>query len=40
MTTDDGVDFLWNEARHRAFITRYTPSNRTQRVLNALNIAY
>jgi len=30
----------WNQARHRAFITGYTPSNRTQRVLDALNIAY
>ena len=28
----------WNEARHRAFITGYTPSKRTLRVLDALGL--
>lgn len=34
----DGVP--WDQARHRAFITGYTPSNRTHRVLDALDIDY
>ena len=36
----DGVDVPWNQARHRAFITGYTPSNRTQRALEALGLEY
>ncbi|RQG93744.1 hypothetical protein [Natrarchaeobius oligotrophus] len=34
----DGHGIPWDRARHRAFITGYTPSNRTQDVLNALEI--
>jgi hypothetical protein len=36
----DGDNVPWEVARHRAFITGYTPSNRTQRVLAALDIDY
>jgi len=39
-TPADGDDIPWDVARHRAFITGYTPSNRTQRVLEALNLSY
>lgn len=34
-----GRDVPWDAARHRAFITGYTPSNRTQNVLETLDIA-
>lgn len=36
-TPDDGADVPWKAARRRAFITGYTPSNRTERVLEALD---
>lgn len=36
----DGEDIPWSLARGRAFITGWTPSNRTQRVLDALDISY
>lgn len=36
-TPEDGDDVPWNVARHRAFITGYTPSKRTQTVLEAIN---
>jgi len=39
-TPADGDDVPWDVARHRAFITGYEPSNRAQRVLGALDIAY
>lgn len=39
-TPADGDDVPWDAARRRAFITGYTPSNRAQRVLTALDIAY
>ena len=39
-TPDDGVDVPWDQARHRAFITGYTPSNRAARLLTALNLDY
>ena len=32
----DGDHVPWGEARHRAFITGYEPSNRTERVLEAI----
>jgi len=35
-TPDDGAD--WDQARHRAFITGYTPSNRTQTALQAVGL--
>jgi hypothetical protein len=38
-TPADGDGVPWDRARHRAFITGYTPSNRTQQVLDALGIA-
>lgn len=34
---EDGADVPWEAARHRAFITGYEPSNRTKRVLEALD---
>jgi len=37
-TPADGDDVPWDVAKHRAFITGYTPSNRTQRVLAALDL--
>ncbi|SNZ18153.1 hypothetical protein SAMN06269185_3264 [Natronoarchaeum philippinense] len=37
-TPEDGVDVPWDVARHRAFITGYTPSNRTQTALSALGL--
>ncbi|RLM81305.1 hypothetical protein DVK05_09925 [Halorubrum sp. Atlit-8R] len=37
---DAGADVPWDQARHRAFITGYTPSNRTKRALEALGIAF
>ncbi|SEO70676.1 hypothetical protein SAMN05216388_101759 [Halorientalis persicus] len=36
-TPEDG-DVPWDVAKHRAFITGYEPSNRAQRVLEALNL--
>jgi hypothetical protein len=36
----DGVDVPWNQARHRAFLTGYTPSNRTQSALEAVGLEY
>lgn len=39
-TPADGEGVPWDEARHRAFITGYSPSNRTQRLLDSLNISY
>lgn len=39
-TPADGQDVPWDVARHRAFITGYTPSNRTQNVLEALDLEY
>ncbi|EMA17195.1 hypothetical protein [Haloarcula amylolytica] len=38
-TPSDGDDVPWDDARRRAFITGYTPSNRAQRVLTALGLA-
>ncbi|WP_049986841.1 hypothetical protein [Halobellus rufus] len=38
-TPSHGDDVPWDKARHRAFITGYTASNRTQRVLDALGLA-
>lgn len=35
-----GQDVPWNEARHRAFITGYSPSKRCEHVLDALDIEY
>lgn len=35
-----GDDVPWDVARRRAFLTGYEPSNRCERVLSALNIAY
>jgi hypothetical protein len=37
-TPADGDGVPWDRARHRAFITGYTPSNRTQQVLDALGL--
>ncbi|MDS0280286.1 hypothetical protein NDI85_21105 [Halomicroarcula sp. S1AR25-4] len=37
-TPAHGDDVPWDVAQHRAFITGYTPSNRTQRVLTALEL--
>jgi len=37
-TPADGDDVPWHLATHRAFITGYTPSNRTERVLGALGL--
>ena len=37
-SVQDGVDVPWTQARHRAFITGYTPSNRTRRTLEALGL--
>lgn len=37
-TPDHGEDVPWDDARHRAFITGYTPSKRTSNVLAALEI--
>lgn len=31
-----GANVPWDEARHRAFITGYTPSERTQRLLRGI----
>lgn len=39
-TPDAGSEIPWAQARHRAFITGYTPSNRTERVLTDLGIDY
>lgn len=39
-TPAHGDTIPWDRAQHRAFITGYTPSNRTQRVLDALDIGY
>ncbi|WP_459191838.1 hypothetical protein [Halosimplex sp. J119] len=36
----DGEDVPWSAATRRAFITGYEPSNRCERVLNALDIDY
>ena len=36
-TPEHGHQIPWDEARHRAFITGYEPSNRTARVLEALD---
>jgi len=33
---EDGSDVPWDVGRHRAFITGYEPSNRTERVLEDL----
>lgn len=38
-TSAHGDDVPWDAATRRAFITGYTPSNRTQRVLTALDLA-
>lgn len=38
-TPDHGADLPWDAGRCRAFITGYTPSNRTQRVLEALELS-
>jgi hypothetical protein len=39
-TPADGDSVPFDEARHRAFITGYQPSNRTQRVLDALDLPH
>jgi hypothetical protein len=39
-TPEHGDDVPWEVARHRAFITGYDPSNRTERVLTALEIEH
>ena len=39
-TPDHGSDVPWDAATHRAFITGYNPSNRSQRALEALDISY
>lgn len=38
-TPSDGANIPWDVAQRRAFITGYTPSNRAQRLLAALDVA-